>query len=70
MAKKDFDAPLENIERGNDTPPGDKINDVPEKEGGHNENKTEVKNAHASGLGSIGRNDHRLDDIKPDFDNY
>jgi hypothetical protein len=70
MAKKDVDAPLENIERGNETPPGNISNDHPEKEADQKENKTEVKNAHASGLGSIGRNDHRLDDIKPDFDNY
>jgi hypothetical protein len=70
MAKKDVDAPLENIERGNDTPPGYISNDHPDKKDGKKENTTEVKNAHASGLGSIGRNDHRLDDIKPDFDNY
>jgi hypothetical protein len=69
MAKKDFDAPLEDIERGKDTPAANS-NVHPEKEGGEKGNQTEVKNAHASGLGSIGRNDHRLDDIKPDFDNY
>ena len=69
MAKKDVDAPLENIERGKDTP-GDQSMEIPGKESDQKENKTEVKNAHASGLGSIGRNDHRLDDIKPDFDNY
>jgi hypothetical protein len=70
MAKKDVDAPLENIERGNDTPLGDQSNVHQGQEAAQKENKTEVKNAHASGLGSIGRNDHRLDDIKPDFDNY
>jgi hypothetical protein len=69
MAKKDFDAPLEDIERGKDIPAeNSKVH--PEKEDGSKANQTEVKNAHASGLGSIGRNDHRLDDIKPDFDNY
>lgn len=69
MAKKDVDAPLENIERGKDTQENQSM-EIHEKENGQKENKTEVKNAHASGLGTIGRNDHRLDDVKPDFDNY
>ncbi len=69
MAKKDIDAPLENIDRDKE-PLKEPLNGPVDQEGVQKENKTEVKNAHASGLGSIGRNDHRLDDIKPDFDNY
>ena len=69
MAKKDIDAPLENIDRGKDSQSGPS-SEMEEKEGTQKLNKTDVKNAHASGIGSIGRNDHRLDDIKPDFDNY
>lgn len=69
MAKKDIDAPLENIDRGKDSQSG-QSSEMEEKEGIQKLNKTDVKNAHASGIGSIGRNDHRLDDIKPDFDNY
>lgn len=69
MAKKDIDAPLEDIERGKDSQ-AEECNKIEEKESDQKVNKTEVKNAHASGLGSIGRNDHRLDDVKPNFDNY
>lgn len=69
MAKKDIDAPLEDIERGKDSQ-AEESNRVEERESDQKVNKTEVKNAHASGLGSIGRNDHRLDDVKPNFDNY
>jgi hypothetical protein len=32
--------------------------------------KTEVKNAHATGLGAIGRNDQRVEKEDTDFSNY
>jgi len=69
MAKKDIDAPIENIDRDKG-PLKEPVSGPADQEGVQKENKTKVKNAQASGLGSIGRNDHRLDDIKPDFDNY
>jgi hypothetical protein len=69
MAKKDIDAPIENIDRDKEALK-EAASGSTDQESIQQEHKTEVKNAHASGLGSIGRNDHRLDDIKPDFDNY
>lgn len=32
--------------------------------------RTEVKNAHATGLGAIGRNDQRIEKENSDFSNY
>lgn len=64
MAKKDFHNTGENIDREKkqpETKPAQKQenNDAPE-----NDQVTEVKNASASGLGTIGRNDQ--EQTKPD----
>ena len=66
MAKKDVTTHL-NIEHQGENPRGPvRERPAPGKE---RKERTEVKNAHATGLGAIGRNDQKLD--KPeDFNSY
>jgi hypothetical protein len=61
MAKKDAGQPDENIDRP-------KPNDLKERPENNREGnvETKVKNASASGLGSIGRNDEKLDGSQDD----
>ena len=40
------------------------------KENEREATRTEVKNAHATGLGAIGRNDQRVEKEDTDFSNY
>ena len=66
MAKKDENIRLE-IERTEERPgnPNEKENKKEERG-----EKTKVKNASASGLGSIGRNDQKIDKNDAGFSDY
>jgi hypothetical protein len=59
MAKKDFENVSENLDRrgpGEEPLSNKKNNECEETKEGK---ETEVKNAHAAGMGAIGRNDQR-----------
>lgn len=68
MAKKDFDSPQENIDRKGSIPLEKLETREADCDETENKNYTEVKNAHAAGMGSIGRNDEKLkaDDTSAD----
>ena len=73
MAKKDIENTGENIDRrgaGEEALSNKKDNDACEEitEG----KETDVKNAHAAGMGAMGRNDQRLnnDEDRKDEENY
>ena len=67
MAKKDRDDRID-IERTENTSSSASQNVSCNDE--KKETKTEVKNAHAVGIGAIGRHDEKLDENNPGFNTY
>ena len=67
MAKKDRDdrIDIERTENTNSSAPQNASCDEEKKE-----DKTEVKNAHAVGVGAIGRHDQKLDEDNSGFNSY
>ena len=69
MTKEDFDSPKENIDRIKDGSEDSSKED--KKDNGNSNDKkkasSEVKNANAAGLGSMGRNDQS--ELNPDSNN-
>jgi hypothetical protein len=70
MTKKDVSTHLdtERSEERNERNENERENTSPENE--RRNTKTEVKNAHATGLGAIGRNDQRVEKEDTGFSNY
>ena len=69
MAKNEANTRLDNGRKeGDKRSPDNKVKTDAENE--RKPARTKVKNAHATGLGAIGRNDQRLDKEETDFSNY
>ncbi|HEU4632879.1 MAG TPA: hypothetical protein VFS22_02780 [Flavisolibacter sp.] len=67
MAKKDVTPNLD-VER--EDAQEDPLSEKGASDPLQDDSKTVVKNAHATGLGSIGRNDQKTDKRERDFDTY